>query len=569
MAEIKEREFELFFADKANVNMSSYHIDKKTQLPVLYLKNQKRGLCLICNDYAYQPFEDLIKLVSNNIVDKKIKNELITQLEMLRRHLKKDYENELLVYNNGTTKHVDCINHCLLYAFGECVEQHYSRCTACDQLFEVFTTLSHILGDLHNTLLSEYQEKLTCYLAHQTRKRYLSAQFNAALDELDDHDAVIIVDYKMRILPATARETKSEFFGKRGWTLHTTLVFQKKDNEKMDVQAYDHWSCDTKQDAWFTASCFEAVFNTINSRPHWIKIISDNGGHYHNSELMAIISHWYDWYGVEVRGWIFLESGEAKTTVDSHHATIAHAIKRYVRIGCELTSGQDIERAIEELSGTSVAQIEPNRNKNNNMILEKSCNANNKKTKTIPGISKWFVWDWPITGEAAGYVRVKSLPNIGEWTEFSPADIRTFCSEINRPNPEYTAPTKPKTPWLTSLSIKKDIQKSFEHDETQNSLNPTSGQMGVDADFPLKPGWSLKENQKMGNKGEELSVEDIPEIKTIKGWIGRYSASSKKEMSEKALEQNAIEENNFVARQEEIDTESTTHSRAKKRQKRS
>ncbi|PKY32386.1 hypothetical protein RhiirB3_394002, partial [Rhizophagus irregularis] len=108
MAEVKEREFELFFADKANVNMSSYHIDKKTQLPVLYLKDQKSalwerfsaiypdgmkrtsfmarlqngrfkyrddlgGLCLICNDYAYQPFEDLIKLVSNNITNTKTK----------------------------------------------------------------------------------------------------------------------------------------------------------------------------------------------------------------------------------------------------------------------------------------------------------------------------------------------------------------------------------------------------------------------------------------------------------------------------------------------------------------
>ncbi|CAB4475790.1 unnamed protein product [Rhizophagus irregularis] len=56
--------------------------------------------------------------------------------------------------------------------------------------------------------------------------------------------------------------------------------------------------------------------------------------------------------------------------------------------------------------------------------------------------------DWPITGKAAGYVRAKSLPNIGEWTEFSPADIRTFCGEINRHNPEYTAPTKPKTPCM-------------------------------------------------------------------------------------------------------------------------
>ncbi|CAG8638068.1 6330_t:CDS:2, partial [Diversispora eburnea] len=41
MSEVKVKEFELFFTDKANVNMSSYKVDAKTQLPVLYLKNQK------------------------------------------------------------------------------------------------------------------------------------------------------------------------------------------------------------------------------------------------------------------------------------------------------------------------------------------------------------------------------------------------------------------------------------------------------------------------------------------------------------------------------------------------
>jgi hypothetical protein len=45
---------------------------------------------------------------------------------------------------------------------------------------------------------------------------------------------------------------------------------------------------------------------------------------------------------------------------------------------------------------------------------------------------------------------------------------------------------------------------------------------------------------------KELSAEDITEIKTLKGWIRRCSASSKKKMSEKALEQGAIEECNFV-----------------------
>ncbi|RHZ81289.1 hypothetical protein Glove_122g140 [Diversispora epigaea] len=398
MPEIKEKEFQLFFADKANVNMSSYKIDAKTQLPVLYLKDQKSalwekfstiysdgmkrtsfmsrlqnsrfkyredlgGLCITCNDYGYQPFENLIELVTKNFSSKIQKDQLIHKLECLRRHLKRNYEKELLVNENGTTDHVDCINHCLLFAFGECTQHHFSRCQECDKFFNLFDDLINQFDTIHHSKLMEYQEQLTCYLAHQTRKAYLNAQFNSTLCELDKNGAIIVVDYKMRILPATARETKSEFFGKRGWTLHTTLIFQKDKNnyEKLDVQAYDHWSSDTKQDVWFTASCFESVFMTINPKPLWIKIISDNGGHYHNSELMTIISHWYDWYNVEVRGWIFLEPGEAKTTVDSHHATIAHAIKRYIRIGCDLTEGENIETALQDLSGTLVSHIEPNR----------------------------------------------------------------------------------------------------------------------------------------------------------------------------------------------------------------
>ena len=85
--------------------MSSYKVDAKTQLPVLYLKNQKSALWekfsttylngmkhtsfithlqnshfkyredlgelyLTCNDYGYQPFENLIKLITTNFSNK-------------------------------------------------------------------------------------------------------------------------------------------------------------------------------------------------------------------------------------------------------------------------------------------------------------------------------------------------------------------------------------------------------------------------------------------------------------------------------------------------------------------
>jgi hypothetical protein len=46
------------------------------------------------------------------------------------------------------------------------------------------------------------------------------------------------------------------------------LVFTKKNNcKELDIRAYDHWSIDTKQDAWFTAFSFEAIFKTIKHKP--------------------------------------------------------------------------------------------------------------------------------------------------------------------------------------------------------------------------------------------------------------------------------------------------------------
>ena len=126
----------------------------------------------------------------------------------------------------------------------------------------------------------------------------------------------------MRILLKSSRESKSEFFGKKGWTLHSILMYTKSNNEKLNVAAFDHWSADTRQDAWFTASSLHAVFDVMPKKPKWVTLISDNRPHYHNSEMILIMAHWKDWYDIEVRGWIFLEAGEVKTAIDSHHAQV-------------------------------------------------------------------------------------------------------------------------------------------------------------------------------------------------------------------------------------------------------
>ncbi|RIA80534.1 hypothetical protein C1645_838527 [Glomus cerebriforme] len=73
--------------------------------------------------------------------------------------------------------------------------------------------------------------------------------------QLNSDEALIIVDYKMHINPKKIREIKDEWFGKCGWTLHSILLYTKsQDNNNINITAFDYWSGDTKQDAWFTAS---------------------------------------------------------------------------------------------------------------------------------------------------------------------------------------------------------------------------------------------------------------------------------------------------------------------------
>src|SRR5436190_17978245 len=91
-----------------------------------------------------------------------LQDQLIHKLECLRHHLKRNYEGELFVNENGTSDHVDCINHCLLFAFGECMQQHSSRCQECDKFFALFKDLIKQLDVIHHSKLLEYQEQLTC-----------------------------------------------------------------------------------------------------------------------------------------------------------------------------------------------------------------------------------------------------------------------------------------------------------------------------------------------------------------------------------------------------------------------
>ena len=93
---------------------------------------------------------------------------------------------------DGSISHVDIINHCLPYAFGECTQEHYTRCMMCDQLFDFIEKLITIFPEHLQATVEESKNKLYYFLAHQARKFYLNNQFKAKLLELDKDGAILM-----------------------------------------------------------------------------------------------------------------------------------------------------------------------------------------------------------------------------------------------------------------------------------------------------------------------------------------------------------------------------------------
>jgi hypothetical protein len=70
----------------------------------------------------------------------------------------------------------------------------------------------------------------------------------------------------------------------------------------------------------------------------------------------------------------------------------------------------------------------------------------------LKGISKWFEWQWPVEGFFAGYIQAKSLPNIGEWNNFSSQQIRNLSkTNIEPPKPTISTPFTSQSSWMVPI----------------------------------------------------------------------------------------------------------------------
>lgn len=74
---------------------------------------------------------------------------------------------------------------------------------------------------------------------------------------------------------------------------------------------------------------------------------SDNGPHYHNSAVLMYLAEVNTAFALKLVEYNNFEAGEGKTVLDTHFAHVSHKLVRWVRVGNDLESGEQLSDLLE------------------------------------------------------------------------------------------------------------------------------------------------------------------------------------------------------------------------------
>ncbi|CAG8811469.1 20395_t:CDS:2, partial [Gigaspora rosea] len=187
-------------------------------------------------------------------------------------------------------------------------------------------------------------------------------------------------------------------------------------------------------------------------------------------------------------------------------------------------TGDDISKAVKNLSGTAVASIE----------LDHDDDEEKSKIKTIKGISKLFYWKWPVDDKYNG--STWSIPiNRNE-------EVLNYIHIM----PIYDTKSNSKFLKLKDIiSIGQNERDEGENEMNNNPIVVISIPSAINIGFPLIKGWRSKDRMNAQNMYNELlkyveagdiEKEDVLQISTIHNWINAYASAFKQRATENELE---------------------------------
>lgn len=265
-------------------------------------------------------------------------------LSHANQHLK--FEMKSHIQNSSS-----CIDHCSTYSLsdsrnpayrGHCDHSHDETCNDCSLVNKLEGEVTMAYDSIKDMIPVDIKEEISydiksassnisAWKSHCIRSVHQEQARQDKLSQLKPNQALIVLDWAMKLIPIRHRETQADFFGKKGISWHVSCVIVLSDNEeisdiptctntKFDVLTFVHILQNGTQ-GWFSvAHILKDLCHNIHCHLPAVTEVymkSDNAGCYHSSSLISFIHHMNTESPVRILEYNFSEAQSGKDICDA------------------------------------------------------------------------------------------------------------------------------------------------------------------------------------------------------------------------------------------------------------
>lgn len=358
--------FDQYIAKIASVSSGPCPISKALFFQIIGMITADEAKIIKSVDYVVgflvnDSFHILLRILEgDNGLNDDNRSHLVVELEAVRSYLKYGFDSRL---------RCDSGEPCLLHhiPFGLVPNQGDSLaassiCGDCRFLFGFFSRLKAALVSCNEAaatlrVVDDCALKVKLFLGHRVRvinqqlaiRKQIEEMKQRCLENCGSDEAVLTIDFKMKLEPLYFREKTVEHYGKRGISLHGCMVqyftfnsdgggnAANHDYPSVNDQRlyFDHISeGDNKQDRESVMSVLEAIFLWLKKDlPHIKKVIllSDNAACYQNMLPPLVLPLLGFACGIQVTRFMHTETQDGKSPLDAHFARSMQVLVGWVK----------------------------------------------------------------------------------------------------------------------------------------------------------------------------------------------------------------------------------------------
>ncbi|XP_071947533.1 uncharacterized protein [Antedon mediterranea] len=302
------------------------------------------------------------------------------KLKDAKRYLKGDYKVitilfKYLVYillQIHISNHSEVADHCRAYALSSCEDKYYqtvcdhdhnARCDRCrifpEALSEILEALNEVRcsseekDDMEYVITRSVQD-IETWKAHILRSINQDAARHDILGDLNPGCALIVLDWAMKFVPRKYRESQRDWFGKRGFPWHITVLTKKNKDREVQMLTFVHIFKSCSQDSTTVVAIIDDVLRQLPSIApdiHSVYLRQDNAGCYHSALTLLSLPKIAKETKIKIRRIDFSDPQGGKGACDRKAAHIKNHMNKYLNSGKDIENPEQMKAAIESFGG--------------------------------------------------------------------------------------------------------------------------------------------------------------------------------------------------------------------------